>query len=115
MNILRRFLGAAEESSDKKTSAEMTEHRVDMSFRIFWTKICREWDSAHIQSVRAQVLAIIQAPNFEKNLIDRRYQIDDLVEGGEQNRHSGASLLALIEVLDTLEHMRANEQEDSSS
>lgn len=77
----------------------MTEHSVDMSFRIFWTKIARQWHNERLQQVRAQVLQVTQRPDFQKNMIERRYR----VEGLDDQAHSGASLLALLDVLAALE------------
>lgn len=99
MDVLRRWLGLEKAQPKTSQSIPMTEHRVDMSFRIFWTKISREWDLERLQVIREKVKDVVQQPNFEKNLVERRY----VVEGLDEQAHSGASLLALIEVLDALE------------
>ncbi len=83
------------------TQAEaMTEQKVDFSFRIYWTKIAREWDLVRIRETQSRVKHITEHPDFQKNLIDRRYR----VEGLDDLAHSGASLLALLDVLDALEN-----------
>jgi hypothetical protein len=79
----------------------MTEPKIDFSFRVYWTKISfeQQWDLARIRALRPNVEAVTQQPDFQKNLIDRRY----VVEGLDDLAHSGASLLALLEVLAALE------------
>lgn len=108
-HLFNRFFGKSDEPPSK--AIPLTEHEVDMSFRIFWTKISREWDGEHIRTTRERVLPITQQPDFQKNLIERRYTIEGLVDGGEHQQHSGASLLALLQVLDTLEHLSAQDEE----
>lgn len=99
MKWLRRWLKTQVEVDDS-TYEPMSEQKVDFSFRIYWTKIGRQWDLTHIRALRPRVEAITAHPEFEKNLIDRRYR----VEGLDDLAHSGASLLALLEVLDALEN-----------
>lgn len=82
----------------------MTEARIDFGFRIYWTKMATQWDMVRLREVRKQVLTVTQQPDFEKNLIERRFR----VEGLDVQAHSGASLLALIEVLNALETYVAN-------
>jgi hypothetical protein len=102
MNLLRRlFKRQADEGSEKSTGIPMTEQAVDFSFRVYWMKLSTEqqWDLTRIQELRSLVLPVTQRPDFRKNLVDRRYTVDGL---GTQ-AHSGASLLALLEVLDGIE------------
>jgi hypothetical protein len=42
---------------------------------------------------------VIEAPGYRKNLIERRYRVTGL----DEQAHSGASLMALLEVLEALE------------
>lgn len=109
MNRLRQLLQRKPEPSPH--IIPLTEQDVDMSLRIFWTKIARGWDLTRIQTTKVRVLNITQQPDFEKNLIERRYPIDGLVDGSQQHQHSGASLLALLQVLDTLEQLSIQAQE----
>ncbi len=88
----------------KPIGTPMTEARIDFGFRIYWTKMATTWDMARIRDVRAWVVVVTQQPDFEKNLIERRFR----VEGLDELAHSGASLLALIEVLNALETHEAN-------
>ena len=112
MNVLRRWLGLEKDPLKANQSIPMTEHRVDMSFRIFWTKISSEWDLDRMRDIRQQVKNVTQQPNFQKNLIERRY----VVEGLDELAHSGASLLALVDVLDALEKYQLEQhQEDSET
>lgn len=82
----------------------MTEARIDFGFRIYWTKMATKWDMARIREMKTRVIAVTQQPDFEKNLIERRFR----VEGLDEQAHSGASLLALIDVLNALETYAAN-------
>jgi hypothetical protein len=112
MNWLRRFFsGRKGDETPAPPTDSLTEDRIDMSFRVFWTKICRDWPIDRVQQVQAQVRSLTQQPDFEKNLIERRYAVPGLVDGGQHQTHSGASLLALLEVLATLERMYTEQQE----
>lgn len=112
MNLLKRLIGLDKPEETPTQSGEpLTEARVDMSFRVFWTKICREWPIERVREVQQQVRPITEAPDFEKNLIDRRYTVPGLVDGGKYQQHSGASLLALLEVLATLERLYVEQPE----
>lgn len=111
MNLIRRFFKQGDDNEVSSSAVPMTEDRIDMSFRIFWTKICRNWPLDQIQDVQQQVRPITQQADFEKNLIERRYSVPGLVEGETHQMHSGASLLALLQVLDTLERMSNDNQE----
>lgn len=67
------------------------------SYRVFWMKQARGWDAARRQSVLEATRVVTRADAFESNTFQRRYQVQGLA--GE---HSGASLLALIQVLEAL-------------
>ncbi len=82
----------------------MTEARIDFGFRIYWTKMATKWDMGRVRDMKTRVIEATQQPDFEKNLIERRFR----VEGLDEQAHSGASLLALIEVLNALETYEAN-------
>ncbi len=92
------------ESKPIPPGTPLTEARIDFGFRIYWTKMATQWDMARICEMKAQVIAVTQQPDFEKNLIERRFR----VEGLDEQAHSGASLLALIDVLNALETYAAN-------
>ncbi|PJF39730.1 MAG: hypothetical protein CUN55_13685 [Phototrophicales bacterium] len=109
MNRLRRLF-RREKVKPSPNIIPLTEQDIDMSLRIFWTKIAREWDIERIRQVKTQILAVIKQVDFEKNLLERRYVVEGLIEESQQ-RYSGASLLALLEVLDTLERLSAHNKE----
>lgn len=85
----------------------MTEHQVDMSFRVYWTKIARLWEIERIQQIKLLVEQFVTQPDFEKNMIQRRYHLEQL----DNQSHSGASLLALLEVLKALENYYQQNEE----
>lgn len=106
MDRLRRLIKNDEAAKPVPTGVPMTEARVDFGFRIYWTKMATQWDGFRIQEMLERVTAVTQQPDFAKNLIERRYK----VEGLDEQAHSGASLLALIEVLTALQAYDANNQ-----
>jgi hypothetical protein len=71
--------------------------RAGYSYRVFWIKQARGWDAAQRQSVWEATRVVTAAGAFESNTFERRYQVQGLA--GE---HSGASLVALIQVLEAL-------------
>ena len=84
----------------------LTPERIDASYRLFWTKIALEWEEGRrgIMAQRVQVAA--SAPDFENNLLERRFRVDGL----DDQAHSGASLLALLEVLRALDAFDAGDE-----
>jgi hypothetical protein len=94
-------------SSGHKAEA-MTTPKVDFSFRIYWTKMTRRWLAPRRAEVRGMVRAITDAPEFDRNLIEKRYELplNDIPE----TTHSGASLMALLDVLDALDAVEASEE-----
>ncbi|NDJ84746.1 MAG: hypothetical protein GYB66_02565 [Chloroflexi bacterium] len=97
--LVGRLLGQKRAPSDSKGSAPLTSQNVSMSFRIYWTKIARQWDRQRIGDIRRRAREIIDAPEFDANPVERRYHVDSL----DEQAHSGASLVALVEVLEALE------------
>jgi hypothetical protein len=68
------------------------------SFRVHWTKTVRGWDIERRERVHSALLDLTQGAGFEATTLDRRYlvaEVDDLP-------HAGASLVALLEVLEAL-------------
>jgi hypothetical protein len=68
------------------------------SFSVHWTKTARGWDLDRRERVRSALLDLTGGVGFEAKSLDRRYrvaEIDDLP-------HAGASLIALLEVLEAL-------------
>jgi hypothetical protein len=110
MNFIKRLFGIEDDQQPDASAEPMTEPKIDFSFRIYWTKISFEqhWDLDRIRTLRRNVEAVTQQPDFQKNLIDRRY----VVEGLDDLAHSGASLLALLEVLAALETSNTDTEGD---
>ncbi len=71
--------------------------RIDYSYTVFWTKTARQWDAPRRSAVEKHLAVLIQTANFEANLLDRKYTLDEL-----EGAHSGASLIALKKVLEAL-------------
>jgi hypothetical protein len=108
MNWLRRLREVTPVEKLTTPIAEaMTAAKVDFSFRIYWTKMTRKWTAERRAQVRQQVLTITQSANFDNNMIEKRYTLplDDVPE----QTHSGASLLALLEVLAALDAVEESE------
>jgi hypothetical protein len=110
MNRWRRwFEGAEGASRPLSRGGPITEVGIDFSLRIYWMKISTEqkWTLERIHELRDKVLPVVQASEFEKNLIERRYT----VEGLDERAHSGASLMALLDVLYGLEQFDDSESQ----
>lgn len=90
------------EPSPKKAEP-MTANKVDFGFRIYWTKMTLRWDKARRAAVRQQVEQLTQATDFQHNLLEKRYNLE--LEDIPEKTHSGASLVALLEVLAALDTM----------
>ena len=85
-------------SDAKPAQSTPAPDRVDYSYRVFWTKQARGWDVARRRSILGAARALTASEAFEPNTFERRYQVED-VDGD----HSGASLLALIQVLEAFD------------
>ena len=70
----------------------------EFSYRVYWMKTARAWPPERLNEVREQVEQVMQDPQFEPNPFERRYR----VEAADDQKHAGASLQALIEVIDAL-------------
>lgn len=92
----------------QRPAEKLTDSKVDFSFRIYWTKMARHWSAERRAEVRGQVLLITQAADFSQNLIEKWYSLplDEVAE----KTHSGASLIALLEVLAALDSLEESEQ-----
>lgn len=77
----------------------LSSEKIDAGYRLFWTKTALAWDAARRAAVAQQVQAVTAAPDFENNALERRYTVDGL----DEQAHSGASLLALLDVLRALD------------
>ena len=110
MHFLKRLWASGNDKQPGKQAEQMTEPKIDFSFRIYWTKISfeQQWDLDRVRTLKPNVRTVTQQPDFQKNLIDRRYVVEEL----DDLAHSGASLLALLEVLDALENDYTDTQGD---
>jgi hypothetical protein len=78
----------------------------DYSYRLFWAKEALDWEAQERQQVREAVLEILEMENFKANSYQRRYSLEVV----DDNKHAGASMLALYTVLQELD--RLEQQED---
>lgn len=95
---LRRLFG---EPDTRYAEPATTPDRVDYSYRVFWTKQARSWDAARRRSILATTRALVASETFEPNAFERRHQVE-----GVDGEHSGASLIALIHVLEAFDAAR---------
>jgi len=72
--------------------------RADYAYRVFWTKQARQWTVDRRQSVLAAANAVAASVAFEPNPFERRYGV-----AGVDGAHSGASVMALIQVLEAFD------------
>jgi hypothetical protein len=72
--------------------------RIDYSYRVYWTRQARDWDVARRRAVAAEVRTLTESDAFEANAFERRYRLDGL-----DGAHAGASLLALIRVMEAFD------------
>jgi hypothetical protein len=82
--------------SQPRPAEPLSADKIDMGYRLFWTKTALTWDAARRTEIAARVAVVIAAPGFENNALERRYAVEGL------ETHSGASLLALAVVLRAL-------------
>jgi hypothetical protein len=82
----------------QKPDTPLAPDRVDYSYRVFWMKQARGWDAAQRRSVLAATRALAASADFEPNAFARHYRVE-----GVAGEHSGASLLALIQVLEAFD------------
>ncbi|NJL93082.1 MAG: hypothetical protein HC915_04835 [Anaerolineae bacterium] len=97
---LKKWLGNA--PSRPPTGPEpLTAEHVDFNLRVYWTKMTLNWNAEQRAAARQQAQTRVQAPDFQDNLMAKQYNLP--LEGIPETAHSGASLLALLAVLDALE------------
>ncbi len=69
-----------------------------LSYRLYWTGQARSWSPERRESLRRAAGELLATPDFEPNLVQRRYRLAQLDSSG----HAGASLVALHTVLTAL-------------
>lgn len=113
MQFLNRLFGKKKPPTESTppVGEPMTTAKVDFSFRIYWTKMTRTWSSAQRDAARQQVLPITEQADFDRNLIAKQYTVHlaDIPE----NQHSGASLMALLDVLAALDAAEETEEQNN--
>ncbi|MGD2251679.1 MAG: hypothetical protein PVF70_02060 [Anaerolineales bacterium] len=71
----------------------------EISILADWTSRARGWDAKRRREVRAAIMRKIKQPDFVDEAFERRFHVPEL----DASAHSGASLLALLKVLDALD------------
>ncbi|HEX3050940.1 MAG TPA: hypothetical protein VHP83_09820 [Aggregatilineaceae bacterium] len=105
VDILRR-LWLSENPPAAPPPEPLSAERIDAGYRLFWTKMALGWDSARRDDIARQLVDVFQSPAFERNALERRFAVDGL----DDQAHSGASLVALAEVLQALDNFESNEE-----
>ena len=85
--------------------------RAEYSYRIYWTKLAREWDADRKRAVTQAVAVVIAQRDFEPNDYERRYGVGGL----DDEAHSGQSLVALQRVLAAIETSQASSPTSNSN
>lgn len=91
--VIRRLLGEEQESVEPAGQPSP-----EFSYRVYWMKTARAWPPERLDEARQQVQAVVEDPEFEPNPFERRYRVDVV----DDQKHAGASLQALLEVIDAL-------------
>jgi hypothetical protein len=68
------------------------------SYSVHWTRTARGWDLDRREKARSALLDLTRRTGFEATSLERRYLVPE-VDGLP---HAGASLIALLEVLEAL-------------
>lgn len=79
--------------------AEDPARAADFSYMIFWTTQAQSWAPERRRSIAAAVRAVTAQPDFAANLYARKYSVPGL----DDQAHAGASLQALLRVLQALQ------------
>jgi hypothetical protein len=69
------------------------------AYTVYWTKQVRTWDPARRGEVYGSVQQVVSEPDFVPNEFERRYRIQEI----DDLAHAGASLVALLAVLEAFE------------
>ncbi len=79
------------------------------AYRFYWTKQARDWTVGRRRAVRDKVQELVNREDFEPTTYERRYR----VEGLDELAHAGASLQALLTVLEGFEQFGAEAEEET--
>lgn len=102
MNLLNRMM--RRNPPEGSAPEPLTRERIDAGYRLYWIKIALPWDGPRRALMAEQVRSVVGAAGFEDNALERRFAI----EGLDEQAHSGASLLALLDVLRALDDYDAD-------
>jgi hypothetical protein len=72
---------------------------VEISYLADWTSLARDWVPERRKEVRVAIMRTIEQPGFAGEALERRYRVPEL----DASAHSGASLLALLKVLNAFD------------
>ena len=87
------------QAPDPKPPEPLDADKIDTGYRLFWIKQALTWDAGRRATIAQAVAVVVAAPEFEANALERRFE----VAGLDEQAHSGASVLALVEVLRALD------------
>lgn len=107
--FLRRWLGGPHDDEAPRSAEPLSEERLTSGYRMNWVRTVLTWDSERRATIAARVDAVIHSSGFENNALERRFH----VEGLDDQAHSGASLLALADVIRALDKFERNNDNQS--
>jgi hypothetical protein len=68
------------------------------SYAVHWTRTARTWDGAKRERARITLLDLTRRAEFVPTVYERRYTVTEV----DDSAHAGASLVALLRVLEAL-------------
>lgn len=71
----------------------------EFAYRIHWVSQSQQWSCERRIAIRKEVEARIMRADFEPRLTERCYLVEEL----DDAKHSGVSLMVLLEILKALE------------
>ena len=80
----------------------------DYAYTLYWTRLTMDWDPVRRSEIASSVEAVVSEPSFRPNESYRVYSVPDL----DGSAHSGASLLALMQVLTAFERIESQGDSD---
>jgi hypothetical protein len=81
----------------------------ELAYVLYWTKTARGWQGGRRAQVRSAVRAVVNEDGFTANALERRYRVPGLDDSG----HAGASLMALLKVLEGLDRFELEHKEET--
>ena len=103
-DFFRRLLRSQPDEPAPKPAEPLSDERLFTGYRMNWTRTALAWDADRRATIAAREDAVIRSGEFESNALERRYH----VEGLDDQAHSGASLLALADVIRALDKFERN-------